>query len=213
MRRRSDCRWAAAAIVAWVAAAAAQSPPQVRTDAPRATIESLHRGLIELSQAPAGDAASRYERLAPLVRATHDLPYIAQFALGRRGDALSPDEQRRFVELFERLSIMSYAARFARLEEGMLRIVGESDAGGGRFEVAAAIGRPDQPDVPLEYVLHENAGTWRIINIVADGVSDLALKRAEYQRVLAGGGADDLLRHLEEQIEALEASAAQPTNR
>ena len=44
---------------------------------------------------------------------------------------------------------------------------------------------------------------WRIINIVADGVSDLALKRAEYQRVLAHGTLDSLIKELETQTERL----------
>ena len=46
---------------------------------------------------------------------------------------------------------------------------------------------------------------WRIINIVADGVSDLALKRAEYQRVFASGGIDGLVAELEQQTRALGA--------
>ena len=53
--------------------------------------------------------------------------------------------------------------------------------------MTAAIVRPDAADVPLEYLLEQRPDGWKIINIIADGVSDLALKRAEYQRVLGGG--------------------------
>jgi phospholipid transport system substrate-binding protein len=69
--------------------------------------------------------------------------------------------------------------------------------------VATAAARANQPDVSLEYLLHEGDGGWRIINIVADGVSDLALKRAEYQRVFASGGLDGLVAELEQQTERL----------
>ena len=37
-----------------------------------------------------------------------------------------------------------------------------------------------------------------------DGVSDLALKRAEYQRVLSTGSIEDLIRHLDEQTARLQ---------
>jgi hypothetical protein len=60
-------------------------------------------------------------------------------------------------------------------------------------------------DIPLEYTLHEGDAGWLIINILADGVSDLALKRAEFQRVLAGGTIGDLVRHLEEQTARMAA--------
>jgi phospholipid transport system substrate-binding protein len=70
--------------------------------------------------------------------------------------------------------------------------------------VATAVARAGQPDATLEYLLEREAdGTWRIINIVADGVSDLALKRAEYQRLFASGGIEGLLAELERQTEQL----------
>ena len=56
----------------------------------------------------------------------------------------------------------------------------------------------------MEYLLQqEGAAGWRIINIVADGVSDLALKRAEYQRILSTGSIDTLITELEAQTERL----------
>ncbi len=55
----------------------------------------------------------------------------------------------------------------------------------------------------FEYLLQQGSGGWRIVNIVADGVSDLALKRAEYQRVLASGTLDTLIKELESQTERL----------
>ena len=73
----------------------------------------------------------------------------------------------------------------------------------GRMQVSTAVVRADQPDVALEYLLQNNSDSWRIINIVADGVSDLALKRAEYQRVFASGGIEGLIAELEQQTERL----------
>jgi phospholipid transport system substrate-binding protein len=53
-------------------------------------------------------------------------------------------------------------------------------------------------------MLEQKDGAWRIINIIADGVSDLALKRAEYQRILASGSIEDLIKELEAQTARLE---------
>jgi phospholipid transport system substrate-binding protein len=52
--------------------------------------------------------------------------------------------------------------------------------------------------------MQQDGASWKIINIVADGVSDLALKRAEYQRLFASGGIQGLIAELEEQAERLE---------
>ena len=49
----------------------------------------------------------RYAEFEPLIVATHDLPYIAEFALRRQWPSLREDEQRRFNAAFLRLSVMT----------------------------------------------------------------------------------------------------------
>lgn len=196
---------ATALVSATLAAFAAAAQPTFATDTPRATIETLHAGLVAAAR-EAGDApvAERYRLLQPVVTATHDLPYIAEFALRRQWSSLNEDERERFIAAFERLSVMTYASRFRGITADTFTIEDVEEAAGGRVQVAAAIARPDADDVPLEYLLEQRDGQWRIINIVADGVSDLALKRAEYQRLLANGSIENLIDDLEAQAARLE---------
>jgi phospholipid transport system substrate-binding protein len=198
------CSLVAALVVAGARAAAAQWA----TDSPAATIATLQQGLIAAARehAPAAVEA-RYRVLEPLILATHDLPYIAEFALRRQWGSFSEAERQRFVTAFQRLSVMTYAARFKGVGAETFRpvTVGTPDAS-GRVAVATAVARAGQTDVTLEYLLQQDAQGWRIINIVADGVSDLALKRAEYQRVLAAGGLAGLLAELETQTQRLLAN-------
>jgi phospholipid transport system substrate-binding protein len=99
---------------------------------------------------------------------------------------------------------MTYASRFVGVGEDTFRIGESTTAANGRAQVTASIARVGAPAVPLEYVLREGEGGWKIINIVADGVSDLALKRSEYQGILSTGSIDDLIVSVERQIERLE---------
>ena len=176
-------------------------------ESPVATITALHAALVDTAGRSGGGAVTeRYRALEPTIVATHDLPYIAEFALRRQWAALTDDDRQRFVAAFQRLSVTTYAARFGNVAADAFRPIeaGEPDAN-GRVQVATAIEREGQPDVSMEYLLQKNAqGDWRIINIVADGVSDLALKRAEYQRVFAAGGIEGLIAELEQQTERLE---------
>lgn len=215
----------AIACCALVARSALGAEPAVVTDTPTATIESLHRGLVALSHdRPNADLAERYRVLEPLVEKTHDLPYIAEFALRRQWPALAEADRARFVAAFEKLSVMTYASRFKSVSADTFKMGASSSASdgaaaaaaagpeaaagspadSGRAQVRTAIARPGEADIPLEYLLQQKEGAWRIINIIADGVSDLALKRAEYQRVLAGGTIDDLITYVEAQTARLE---------
>jgi phospholipid transport system substrate-binding protein len=173
---------------------------------PDATITALQTALAETAR-QLGDAtvAERYRALEPAIVATHNLPYIAEVALRRQWEGLADDDRQRFVAAFQRLSVMTYAARFDKVSADAFRPieVGVPDAN-GRLQVKTGIAREGQSDVALEYVLQLDGDDWRIINIVADGVSDLALKRAEYQRVYASGGIDGLVAELVRQTERLE---------
>jgi phospholipid transport system substrate-binding protein len=188
-----------AAVTAIAAPAAADEA--VATDSPAATISSLQQALVGVTRdKPNAAVDERYRALEPSIVKTHDLPYIAEFALRRQWATLADDDRRRFVAAFRRLSVMTYAARFANVAADTFRPIeaGAPDAN-GRVQVTTAIKREGQPDVSLEYLLQRDGEGWKIINIVADGVSDLALKRAEYQRVFASGGIDGLIAELEEQ--------------
>ncbi|HZF31992.1 MAG TPA: ABC transporter substrate-binding protein [Gammaproteobacteria bacterium] len=203
MGRRIDaCRAAALALVATTATAFGA---ELATDTPGATIATLHRGLVDLSaKQPNASLDERYGALVPLVEATHDLPYIAEFALRRQWPTLSAADRERFVAAFERLSVMTYASRFKNVTPATFKSTGSATAAdGGRMQVATAIARPNAADVSLEYLLQQRPDGWKIINIVADGVSDLALKRAEYQRILASGTLDDLIKELDAQTARL----------
>lgn len=177
-------------------------------DTPAATIATLQQGLISLARDRPGAAIlDRYRALEPIIVATHDLPYIAQFALRRQWSGLAEEDKQRFIAAFQRLSVMTYAARFATVGPGTFRPAtsGEPDAS-GRVQVATAVARAGEPDITLEYLLQQDAQGWRIVNIVADGVSDLALKRAEYQRLYTSGALEGLLAELAAQTERLVAN-------
>jgi phospholipid transport system substrate-binding protein len=170
------------------------------------TITTLQTALIDTARRLGRAAvAERYRALEPAIVKTHDLPYIAEFALRRQWPMLTEPDRQRFIAAFQRLSVMTYAARFGDVAPDAFRALaaGAPDAN-GRVQVKTAIRREGQPDVTLEYLLQKNGDDWKIINIVADGVSDLALKRAEYQRVFASGGIEGLIAELEQQTQRLE---------
>jgi len=202
MRRRlflSSC--AAAGLLAALDGGAAE----FATDTPAATIATLQQNLIAVASASSNATIEqRYRALEPVIVATHDLPYIAEFALRRQWSSFNEADRQRFVAAFQRLSVMTYATRFKAVGADTFRAIAAQPAdSSGRVLVSTAVARAGQPDVTLEYLLQQGEQGWRIINVIADGVSDLALKRAEYQRVFTTSGLDGLIAELESQTQRL----------
>lgn len=203
-RARAAQSTIAAAAAILFSTLAAGGDLELATDSPVATVETLQRGLATLAQHEDATIEQRYAALEPLIDATHDLPYIAEFALRRQWSALSDADRERFIAAFRRLSVTTYAARFANVGPdtfGPTSVAGNS--GAERVEVSTSIRRSGAADVPMQYLLQKESSGWRIINIIADGVSDLALKRAEYQRLLNAGSIDGLIAELDVQAERL----------
>src|SRR5690606_21108215 len=147
-------RFAARGLGALVLGLVAAAAGAVDTSTPEATVRSLHEGLVAVAAEHRGaDLETRYRALEPLITATHDLPYIAEFAIRRQWRDLSEDERQRFVAAFTRLSVMTYASRFGGVGETSFTIEGSSETGSGRAEIRAAIARADGSAVPLEYLL------------------------------------------------------------
>lgn len=169
---------------------------------PRAVVEDFHSVLLGVMQR-AKDLGfeGRKDTLAPPILKGFDLPYIARIALGtRHWRSLSEDQQASMVDTFSRLSVATYASRFDGYSGERFVVVGEQPLRRGRALVRTELRQTDGDVVGLDYVLHSVGGEWRIVNVIADGVSDLALKRAEYGAVMTTVGFEALLAKLKEKI-------------
>jgi ABC-type transporter MlaC component len=55
--------------------------------------------------------------------------------------------------------------------------------------------------VKFDYIMRRTDGGWRIVNIIVDGVSDLALKRAEYTSVMRDQSFEALIAQLRQKVQ------------
>ncbi|MHB1240607.1 MAG: ABC transporter substrate-binding protein [Gammaproteobacteria bacterium] len=146
----------------------------------------------------------RHKTLAPVVTTTLDLPTIARIALGQYWGQLSANQRTHFVATFTNLSVATYAARFDGYDGETFTAPTMRDLPGGDVLVQSALVKSDGGKVQFAYQMRKLDGQWRVINIIADGVSDLALKRAEYTSVIKNNNFDTLLDRLKQQTTAYE---------
>lgn len=146
----------------------------------------------------------RYQRLAPAVRRSHDLPIIAAITLGPYWPQLTPAERAQFIAVFTRLTIATYATEFDGYSPGQ-RFVdqGAHALGNGDVIVETELRKGHKHQATLDYLLAPVHGSWQIINIVANGVSDLALKRAQYTAIMRKDGFSALLAKLRAKVALL----------
>ncbi|TDJ18795.1 MAG: toluene tolerance protein [Gammaproteobacteria bacterium] len=184
-------------------------PSAAENSAAVATVDNLHAALLDIMRnAQSLGFAGRRDRIAPVIRESLDLPFIARFALGRYWKDLSAGQQDAFVEVFSRWTVVHYASRFDGYTSEQFKTISSAPARRNRELVRTVLEVNDDPadNVSLDYLLHETDSKWRIVNVIANGVSDLSLKRADYGAVVKAQGLDSLIAKLEGQISDLEAA-------
>lgn len=145
--------------------------------------------------------AGRYEKLYDAVAKSHDLEKIARIVVGKEWEKLTQEQRQTLVDAFSKFSVASYAHHFKDYDGESFVFESLEETGKGGVVVHSLLKIPDEKDVKFDYMLKENGNTWRIINIIANGVSDLALKRTEYTSVLQREGFDALIAKINEKID------------
>lgn len=145
--------------------------------------------------------AGRYEKLKEAVINSHDLSKIARIVVGKEGEKLSEEQQQKLDEVFSKLSIASYAHNFKDYSGEAFVFDSEEQTTRGGVVIHSHLVIPDDKPVKFDYMLKEKGNSWRIINIIANGVSDLALKRSEYTTILQREGFDALIAKINEKID------------
>ena len=169
------------------------SLPGIADDA--AAVQALHASLVKAMQIDTH--AEREALLRPVIQDTFDIERIAGISLGRTWRELESERRQAFQEILMDLVVATYANRFR--EYNNQRFVTDTvEEVRKNVVVRTRLLRPGDKDVQLDYVLNKG----KIFNVIADGVSDLSLRRADYNSIVKQEGYASLLQHLRDKTNA-----------
>lgn len=167
----------------------------------RQTVDKLNAALIDtMKNAKQLGYKGRYAKLESTIKETHEFGSIAQIALGSHWKDLSEEQKKSFVDKLADLSVATYAAQFNGYGGEEFKYESEQPLKSNRVNLRYQLATPKEKPVKFEYVVAQTANQWAIINIVVDGISDLALKKAQYTSVIEREGFDNLLNKLNQKI-------------
>lgn len=186
------------AVLIMASGARAETPD---TREPEQVVSHLHDALVKaMREGEKLGYRGRFDLLAPVVDQTHDLDFIARTTLGANWAQLDAEQQRTFSDIFRKLSIGTYAGWFKSYEGERFEFLERQSMPRDQVMIRSRLVQPSGETVRFDYILRQGKDGWRIINILADGVSDLALKRVEYRAILQRDGFPKLIDMLKKKI-------------
>jgi len=165
-------------------------------------VQSFQTELLNVMQQ--GDKLNfeqRFEQLKPAVIKTHDLAKITRIIVSKEWRNLTKEQKQELIQKFSTLSIASYAHYFDSFSGQSFKVESVKQLSPVQIYVHTFLVLPDDKDVSMDYLLKKRGEDWRIINIITNGVSDLALKRSEYVAVIRKSGFDVLITEISAKIE------------
>lgn len=183
---------------------------------PQETIETLHSALLGAMKmdAKAGIEA-RYTALKPKLDSIYDFRRMIEVASGSYWAGADAQTQAELAAAFARMSVMTYADRFNGYNGEQFRVLGERAGPRDTVLVDTEIDRGpearlapgEERTVPITYVMAQSEGAWRIIDVLLEqSISELALRRSEYSKILREGGPAQLIAVLNQKSDQMAAA-------
>ncbi len=201
-KRRQTLQGGAAALAMLslpLRAAAADADPAI------APIRAFYDALLAaMKQADQLGVRGRYDKLAPVIRSTFDLPAMTRIAVGPDWTTIPAEQQAALLDSFARMTIATYANRFDGFSGQSFEIDPDVQPRNTGRIVRTKLTRPKEEPVTLNYLMRGTGDTWKIVDIYLSGtISELATQRSEFGAILKTGGPAALIESLHQQIDRL----------
>jgi phospholipid transport system substrate-binding protein len=207
---RLSRRAAAALLLAAAAWAPAIPAQEARDGTAEAFIERLGRQTVGTLAEKSAPTAERVARLKGVLNNAADLPYIARVILGRYWRQATEAQQAEYLRLFDALVLQTMAERIDSYSGQTFEVTGSRKADDTDTVVSTNILTPSGgPSYRVDWRVRQGEdGAFRLIDIVAEGVSLVLTQRSEVNDIVGRSGVDGLLAEMRRRLEQRDAAGA-----
>ena len=185
---------------------AVAAPVAARADEPDAVIRAFNDRLLQaMKDGPKLGFKGRVDLLAPVVAQAYDMTAMTRQTLGTAAARLTADEVKRMGEAYTRFSVANYAAQYKWWTGEKLDVGAPRPSVGGAVVVPTWVVAKDGDSTGIDYVLREEQGRWRVVDVLYEGnVSQVAVRRSEFVSIFRAKGIDGLIETLDKNTDLLD---------
>lgn len=191
--------WMAAVLA--LLAAGLPAPAAADSDAEklvRRTAEDTLRTLENRRDQLDGNPSAIYDLVGNKLAPHFDFELITRSAVGRDWRNASAAQRSKLVSAFRALLISTYAKSLAKYSgEEVVYKPARAGTRDGTVVVPTKVTGSGGPPIPIDYRMHNEAGRWKVYDLVIDNVSMISSYRGQFRNVIGRSGIDGLIQELE----------------
>jgi phospholipid transport system substrate-binding protein len=173
------------------------------------TVQGLYDALLDtMKNGHALGQSGRYTQLAPVIRRSFDIAWMARLAVGPTWAGLTDAQRQQVTKSFGRYMSAIYADRFDSYRGQKFEVTGEQPTPAGVM-VTSRIIEADGKPVTVDYMMRRSGVSWLISDIYLDSaISEVATRRSEFAAILKNQGIDGLIAALNRKADLLAGTMA-----
>jgi len=186
-----------------IMAVALMIPLQGYAATPKETVEAGVNKVITILGDPAFKAKAKDAQIAQIgeeIDSIFDFKELSRRTLGREWRKMKPAQQEEFVKLFKELLQGVYADRLLAYSDQKIIFDKETMLKKGRAEVQSFLQTSDGKKIPLFYRLTDKSGSWKVYDVIIEGVSMVKNYRTQFREILAKDSPEKLLQILRDKV-------------
>ena len=146
----------------------------------------------------AASSSALAEKVRPILQRYISFETMARRAVGPGWRQFTPDQQRKATQLFTTLVIRTYSSKFTPGERPVMSYQAAVTPAAGRVDVPTKLVYQGSR-YSVTYRL-EQEGSWKITDVVIEGVSLIANYRTQLDAKFKSGGAPAVISSLEQSV-------------
>jgi phospholipid transport system substrate-binding protein len=170
---------------------------------PKETVETGVTNLLNTLGDSSFKAKPKDERLAIMktkIEAVFDFKELSRRTLGRTWKKMSPEQQTEFVDLFTQVLQGVYADLLMSYTDQKIIFGEEKTLKEGRAEVQSHLVTSDGKKIPVFYRLTNKTGSWKVYDVIIEGVSMVKNYRTQFKEILSQNPPEKLLEILRQKV-------------
>lgn len=133
-----------------------------------------------------------------LLQTNFDMTTIGKFVLGQYWKQATPAQQKEYQSLFQDMIVRVYSQRFGEYQGQKLEVTKARPEGKYDILVNSFVVPQSGEKISVDWRVREKGGSFKVVDIVVEGVSMALTHRADFASVIqrGGGNIDVLIEHL-----------------
>lgn len=147
---------------------------------------------------PAMTESAKKAEFKKLLNDSFDMNTIARFSLGTYWKVATPAQQQEYLKLFNTMIIKVYSKRFSEYKGQTFEVKSTRKENEKDSVVTSFIVPTDGAKVQVDWRVRNKGGSYKVVDIIVEGVSMSQTQRSDFASVIQRGGnkVEALLTHL-----------------